>query len=172
MAAGDAKGPIKGDQDSVRLQEGYLWESALEYVAGGLSVDEAFDLAFRRLMVTVRQGIAKQVCISRDGIRMTPDGFNASKGEIESYKHTRRSLRNAKDQSEFESNFWTWMVQEKSYAYALGVDTCTWIVLWAAGDYSMGAGSSPKVLQSTGVWTADELAENWRVVMKHAEGLR
>jgi hypothetical protein len=54
----------------------------------------------------------------------------------------------------------------------VGVDTVRWIVLWQAGDYSRGVGQGPQMLESTGVFTADELMENWRVVMKHAEALK
>jgi hypothetical protein len=120
----------------------------------------------------VRSGVVKQIAVQRDGIHMTPDGFNSVAGELESYKVTRRTLRNARTQEDFESNFWAWCVQEKSYCLAVGVDTVRWIVLWAAGDYSRGPGSGPQMLTCVATFTAAELVENWRVVLRHAEALR
>lgn len=172
VALGEKVTPIDGDQENVRPQEGFLWETALEYHIAGMSMDDSIDLAFKRYMVALRTGIVKQVKVVRDEIRMTPDGFNHTLGEVESYKHTRRSLRNARDQAEFENNFWYWLMQEKSYCYALGVDTARWIVLWAAGDYSKGWGSGPRVLQSVATFTPQELVGNWQVVLKHAEAMR
>ena len=171
VAVGENVGAVDGDQDGVRMQEGFLWEAALEYVCAGLPLDEALEVAFKRYMVAVRSGITKQIAVEKDGIHMTPDAFNPVAGELESYKVTRRSLKNAKTQDEFEQNFWPWMVQEKSYAYAVGVDTVRWIVLWQAGDYSKGVGSGPQMLECTAVFTPDELVQNWRTVLKHAEGL-
>lgn len=172
VAVGENVGDIKGDQPLVRMQEGFLWESALEYVAAGLPMDQALEVAFKRYSVELRKGVCQQVKLEKDGVHMTPDAFNATTGEIESYKCTRRSLAKAKTQSEFEENFWPWLVQEKSYAYALGVDTVRWIVLWAAGDYSKGHGSGPRMLQSVGVFTMEELVSNWKTVLMHAEALR
>jgi len=172
VGVGENVGGIAGDQENVRMQEGFLWESALEYVAAGLPLDEALNIAFKRYMVNIRQGVTKQIKSERDGIHMTPDAFNPEAGELESYKMTRRSLSKARTQDGFEGNFWPWFVQEKSYCYALGVDTVRWIVLWQAGDYSKGVGSGPQMLTCTAVFTPKELVDNWTVVLKQAEPLR
>ena len=172
VAAGENVGGIDGDQEGVRMQEGFLWESALEYVAAGMKLDEALEVAFKRYMIEVRSNITTQIMVEKDGIHMTPDAFNPTVGEIESYKVTRRTLRKARTQEDFEENFWPWMVQEKSYCYAVGVDTVRWIVLWQAGDYSKGVGSGPQMLESTAVFTPEELVENWRVVLAHAAAMR
>lgn len=172
VAQGEKIGPVKGDQEGVRLQEGFLWETALEYVAAGMTLDEAMDLAFKRYLRALRSSVTTQVKLERDGIKMTPDAFNADEGIVESYKLTRRTLNRAKTQDEFEDNFWPWLVQEKSYAYALGVDTARWIVLWQAGDYSRGYGSGPRMLECTAVFTPEELVENWRRVLEFAKPLR
>ena len=58
------------------------------------------------------------------------------------------------------------------YAYALGVDTVTWVVLFQAGDYSKGRGTGPIMVQATAVFEPSELIENWRVVMVHAKGVK
>jgi hypothetical protein len=170
VAVGEASGDVPGDQPNVRMQEGFLWEAALEYVVSGMSVDEALEVAFKRYMVAIRSGIARQVSVQKDDIWMTPDAFNGDRGEIESYKVTRKKLQRSQD--EFESSFWAWVVQEKAYCLAMGVDTVRWVVLFQAGDYSRGPGSGPQMLESTGTFTPEELVENWRIVMKHAEGIR
>lgn len=172
MAVGENVGDVPGDQPFVRMQEGFLWEVALEYVAAGMGLDEAMDVAFKRYMVELRKGHTTQVRLEKDGIHMTPDAFNPTAGETESYKVTRRSLGRAKTKEEFETNFWPWLVQEKSYCHALGVDTVHWIVLWQAGDYSKGVGSGPQMLQSTATFTPDELVSNWNAVLRHAEALK
>lgn len=171
VALGENVGDVAGDQPYVRMQEGFLWETALEYVAAGMSLDEALELAFKRYMVEVRKGVVKQIQVVRDGIKMTPDGFNPTLGELESYKRTSKSLGNAKTQAEFESNFWPWLMQEKGYCWGLGVDTVRWVVLWAAGDYKRGPGTGPVMLQSVGVFAPDELATNWKTVLSHARGM-
>lgn len=170
VAAGEKVGEIKGDQPYMRMQEGFLWETALEYMIGGLSLDDAIELAFKRYMIALRNNICTQVALEKDGIHMTPDGLDKAEGVLESYKCTRRSLRSAIE--DFESNFWTWMIQEKSYAYALGVDTVRWIVLFQAGDYSIGKGTGPRAMECTAVFTPEELVSNWRMVLTNAEPLR
>lgn len=168
VAMGQNVGDIPGDQLLVRMQEGFLWEVALEYVTAGMTVDGALELAFKRYMVELRKGVSKQVQVEMDGIRMTPDGFDSVAGRLESYKCTRRSLGGAKSQEEFVTNFWEWQMQEMSYCLAVGVDSVRWVVLWQGGDYKRGAGTGPRVMESTATWSVEELKENWRVVLKHA----
>ena len=167
-AAGETYRDIPGEQEGVRIQVGFLWETAVEYMAAGLSLDDALDTAFKRLMVH-SHSLATQVQVKKDGILMTPDAFDPGRGHLLSFKATWRSFAKAKSKEDFESNFWTWIMQEASYAYALGVDSATWVVLWVCGDYS--GPKSPKVMQATVRWTAEELTENWRIVLQHAKSL-
>jgi len=171
VAAGENVGGIKGDQEGVRMMEGFLWETALEYMASGFSVDEAMDMAFKRHMLAVRRSITTQVKLVRDEVHMTPDGLDKAEGILESYKYTRRSFKSAVNAEEFESNFWPWFIQEKSYCLAAGVDTVKWIVCFAAGDYTRGPGGFPKVLEGSATFTPEELVENWNVVMAHAASM-
>ncbi len=157
--AGDEEGDWT-EQPGVRLQEGFLWETVLEYRLMGVPLAEAFELAWKRLMVTVRAGITTQVKLERDGWRGTPDALGD--GFIESYKCTRRSFAKAEKQGGFENYFWTWLVQEQAYCLMAGVDTCTWVVLWQCGDYGKGVGTAPTCLQLTCTFTPEELAANWR----------
>jgi hypothetical protein len=161
-----------GEPDGPLVQLGFVWEQALEYLAGGMTLDDAIELAWKRTAMEMRRGIAKQVRLSKDGIHMTPDGFNETTGEIESYKSTAKSLARAITKDEFESNFWEWQVQEMSYCYALGVDTVRWIVLWRAGDYTKGPGTFPRITTATMTWDVRELMGNWERVLRVAEGLR
>ena len=172
VAAGDKVGSVEGDQEFVRMQEGFLWERALEFVASGMSLDEAMDTSFKRYMIRTREHVTKQISVQKDGVWMTPDGFDPVAGALESYKVTRRTLRNARTEDDFVANYWAWLVQEKSYCYAVGVDTVHWIVLWQAGDYSRGVGQGPQMLESTAVFTPEELVSNWATVLQHAEALR
>jgi hypothetical protein len=169
-AAGEKMEAPKDWQDGVCIEEGFLWEIVLEYVHGGCTLDEAFDLAFKRYMVTLRRDVTTQVRLVKDGIHMTPDGFDKKEGLIESYKSTRK--KQPSTQEAFEEKFWTWMVQEKSYCLAAGVDRVRWIVLFHAGDYSRGAGTGPRMVESTGIFTPEELVDNWNTVLKYAEPLR
>lgn len=161
--------PIAGEQDGVRMQVGFLWEHAAESMAAGMPLEEAIDLAFKRLMIGTRPQLVNQVKVEKDGVHMTPDSFDPQRGELVSYKATWRSLGKALTQDDFERNFWTWIMQEAGYAHALGVDTATWVVLWVCGDYK-GA-KSPRCMQATAKWTAEELAENWSIILAHKKAL-
>jgi hypothetical protein len=148
------------------MQEGFLWESAVEYVLGGVTLDEAIELAFKRYMLHLRTGLVKQIRLIRDDIHMTPDALDPVAGALESYKCTRKKMPHT--QSAFEEKFWPWLVQEKGYCLAAGVDTVRWYVLFQAGDYSKGPGSGPKAVVSTGTFTPEELVDNWASVMTYA----
>lgn len=162
----------RAEVEPLRLQEGFLYEKVVEFMGAGMSMDDSFQLAFKRYMVGLNEGIITQLSVQKDGIWMTPDAVDSARGELHSYKHTRRSLKRALDGESFQQNFWTWMVAEKGYAYACAVDTTRFIVLWAAGDYSSGVGSAPRALQCTLKWTVAELLDNWQAVLIHAHGLR
>ena len=173
QAAGEKLEGPEGEQEGLRMLEGFLWETAVEYILAGMTHDQAMEAAFRRYMLHVRRGMVRQVRLEQDGIKMTPDAFDPAEGRLESYKHTRRSLKNALTIESFSESFWTWFVQEQSYCLAAGVDSVRWIVLWAAGDYGKGPGTGPQALECTVTFTPDELLTNWhKVVLKHAEGLR
>src|SRR5688572_29486705 len=136
VAAGEKVGEVEGDQPSVRVQEGFLWETVLEYVLAGSPVDEAVALAFKRHMMHLRSGVVTQLKLELDGIHGTPDALDPRVPQLESYKCTRRSLRNARTAEDFEGHFWTWLMQEKGYCKMAGVQQVRWMVWWQAGDYS------------------------------------
>jgi hypothetical protein len=166
---GEKVGQPEGDQDGVRLIEGFLWETAVEYMLGGCGFDDAMGLAFKRYMRALRSDLTTQIKVEKDGIHMTPDGVDQEKGELESYKFTRKSFKKASKGSEFQANFWPWYMQESAYLWAMGYDTATLIVCFAAGDYTGGPGDPPKILQGTGVYSPEELKSNWDLIRRHAE---
>lgn len=172
VAAGERTGEVEGDQEGVRLQEGFLFETIVEYMIGGLSFDGAAELAFKRHALALRSDVVKQLRLVKDGIHGTPDALDPSVPQLESYKATRRTLRNAREQADFESHFWTWVMQEQAYCYMVGVDRVRWVVWWIAGDYSRGRGTGPQVLELTMRFTPDELKANWDGVCAIAGRLR
>ncbi len=148
-----------------RFVAGFVWETAVEYMGAGMTLDEAMDAAFRRYMLALRKDVQVQMPLERDGIRCTPDAFNATIGEVISYKNTWRKMPSTAE--EFQEKFWRWCWQECSYAYLLSVDTARWIVLWNNGNYKDIRG--PVVMQATAVWDASELTQNWRAILNVAK---
>lgn len=172
VAAGEKTDEIEGDQSSVRVQEGFLFETVVEYLLAGAPMDEAIALAFKRHCRALRGDLVKQVTLVQDGIHMTPDWIDPTVPELVSCKATRRTLRRARTPEDFEQNYWTWCMQEKGYCHAAGINRVRWIVWWMAGDYSKGAGSGPRVLTAAAEFGADELRENWEGVCAIAARLR
>lgn len=172
VAAGENVGEIEGDQPSARVQEGFLFETALEYMIAGVGFDEAMDLAFKRHMLYLRLGIVTQLRLELDSIHGTPDGLAPLVPELESYKYTRRSLRHARTATDFENNFWTWCMQEKGYCKMAGIQQVRWVVCWGAGDYGKGRGTGPQVLEARARFDGDELDANWRGVRTIAARMR
>lgn len=184
-AAGDNVEGIPGEQEWLRAQCGFLWEAAVEYVLGGLDIDSAMELAFKRHMRALRT-MSRQVKLERDGVHMTPDAIGGvllgipPRGKLYSWKLTWRGAAKAgfgldpdAGLEAFEANFWHWHTAEKAYAAAAqvagllpaGEATCVFEVLWVRGDYR-GAGG-PKALACEVTWTPDELAENWAAILAY-----
>lgn len=164
LAAGAPQGAPEGDQDGVRLQEGFLWEKVVELILGGHTQAEAWDFVWKEyLLRTLRGHVVTQLRLEKDGIHMTPDAWDPVAGILESYKVTRKKLPHT--QSQFEQNFWPWIVQEQAYALAAGVDSVRWYVFFAAGDYSKGPGTGPKAVTSLATFTPEELVNNWNAIL-------
>lgn len=96
--------------------------------------------------------------LEHDGILMTPDGF--VNGQLYEIKCTWRSNRlEVKD-------IWRWNVQVMAYAYALGVQTCEFHVLYVMGNYK---GSGPIYDTVMMYYTEREIIENWGMLVNHAK---
>lgn len=172
VAAGENVDDIEGDQPGVRIQEGFLFETVVEYMIAGAPFDEAVALAFKRHCLALRQGVVTQYKLALDDIHGTPDALDPFVPQHESYKSTRRSLRKARSAADFEENFWQWVMQEAAYCHMAGLDRVRWIVWWQAGDYSKGRGTGPCILEATARFDKAELEANWRGVTQIAERLR
>lgn len=138
---GKTYGPgFEGEPKWIRAQEGFLWEKALELVAGGMAIDPAMDIAFKRYMLQARAGIAKQIKFEYQGIHMTPDGYDPATKTLESYKLTSQSMRKGSSVESFHEHFRHWILQEGGYSVAARaagyeVEQVHWLVFWARGDY-------------------------------------
>lgn len=172
VAAGERVDEVEGDQPSVRVQEGFIFETVAEYLIAGCPFDEAVELAFKRYCLHLRRGIVTQIRLERDAIHGTPDALDPSVPQHESYKSTRRSLRNARSAADFEAHFWTWVMQEAGYLHMAGLNRVRWIVWWQAGDYSRGKGTGPVVLEATARFSDEELLANWQGVCAIAARIR
>jgi hypothetical protein len=188
IAAGENVGPIPGEQDFLRPAVGFMWEYALELVAGGMTLEDATEMALKRVLLKQRESVVKQLQVELDDVHGTPDGLdpdpamdvpltplavdptwvlvNAAEACLESYKATWRSSRGTDELAGFEDKFWTWHMQEKSYAKMSGLTSCRWIVLFVCGDYSRPIG--PRAVECRVDWTQDELDANWEAMMAHA----
>lgn len=181
-ASGERTGAVEGDQDGVRMQEGFVWELALEYMIAGMTLDEAIELAFKRHCTMLRRGVVTQLRLELDEIHGTPDALNphgralwtpsSEEPELESYKATRRTLRKALTADDFATNFWTWIVQESGYLKMAGLRQVRWIVWWVAGDYSKGKGTGPRVMEARARFEQHELDATWAGIRTIAERLR
>lgn len=147
---------IEGEQPWVRALAGFLWERALEY-------------AFTEYMQKERGTADKQTSCQYmlgDGraVTGTPDGIN---GEyIEEYKATWRSMRKWSEDPEAE--FWMWLAQVKAYCFMTGRTKARFFIFWVNGDYSYKTGRGPQVTTCEMEFTEEELLDNWRMLLAHA----
>lgn len=152
---------IEGEQEGYRGQMGFLMERALMNV-------------WREFIPTQIPDIETQLQLEHDNIHMTPDGFDVGNHRLIEMKLTWKSAR--KWEEDPEQHFWSWLVQAKSYMWALGelsgepVLDVLFAVGFVNGDY--------KGKWRLGFWTdlitfdRDELADNWRAVLNWAQFLR
>lgn len=180
VASGENVGMVPGDQDGLRMQEGFILETVVDYVLAGMRFDDAIQIAFKRYGLQILPWV-RQVHLEADGIKMTPDGLDpfavsiadgAPEPELVSIKATRRTLRNARTLEDFSAHFWTWFMQEQGYLRAAGLRQVRWIVWWIASDYSKGKGTGPSLLDCRVKFDQEELDQNWKGVLMIADRLR
>jgi hypothetical protein len=152
-------------------QDGFIWEYALELYLGGMPLDIAMDVAFKRHMVMARTGVTKQITTVLDDIHMTPDGYDPATKALESYKRTKLSAKNALSVEAWVAKFGLWMVQEGSYWHALEaagyeIDSIRWYVYWVNGDYSRQAGKGQFVGIYEAKLTKSEREDVWARVLR------
>jgi hypothetical protein len=99
-----------------------------------------------------------------DGVEMTLDGFDRKTKSVLEAKATKISSRHKID----AKNFWLWRIRTQGYCRAFDVNKAKIVVLHINGGYE-GAGGRFGTTTIKGwelKWTARELEENWRMVMR------
>lgn len=99
--------------------------------------------------------------ICRDGIYMTPDGWNVKEEILEEWKVTWKSARRPIES--FDRYWW----QIKAYCYGLATSRARLRVFFTNGDYR---GSGPRLQSWEAEFTERELGDNWTMIRNHARG--
>lgn len=108
--------------------------------------------------------ILLQQSIERDGIRMTPDGLNIRDWRVLESKATWMSLKQGIDHPKFRHWFW----QIMGYCYGFDTNKALLEVLFVNGDYR----PSQPVLKAWELeFTAQELQENWLMLLNHKRSM-
>lgn len=176
--AGLPMGGTPGEQEWLAAQDGFLWEYGLELYAGGMGLDAAMQIAFKRYMLQCRAGITKQLVCEKGGIHMSPDGYDPGPPRtLESYKRTKKSMRKAESAEAFTEHFWPWIVQESCYVLGLRdagveVDRVLYIVYWVNGDYRWEKGTSHDVRQYEVIFDERDLDAAWSQVQRQLMKMR
>lgn len=97
--------------------------------------------------------------IEKDGILMTPDGYDVN-GVLNEWKATWRSMNR---EIESFARYW-WQI--KAYCYGLGVQKARLIVAFMAGNWRE---SGPRWKGWDAEFTKRELQENWQFIRNHAQ---
>jgi len=99
------------------------------------------------------------------GIHLTPDGLDVSNTPwiLQEAKCTWKSAKNSPVDN------WSYIVQAKAYCMALNIDRVMFHILHLMGDYK---GSGPIYKPWLILFQPHEIAENWEMIMNHAEYMR
>ena len=139
-----------GFQDMKLTAEiGLLWEDMLSLIMG------------QRYAMRPSQMVRDGIWMSPDGIGYDPDGQYPM--AVEEYKATWQSTRRCPSEN------WRYMTQVKSYCRAVGTPCAIMRIFYIMGDYK---GSGPIYRVSRIVFDPRELEDNWRMIVRHAEGMK
>jgi len=191
-AAGLPTGGIEGEDQALRPLLGFLWERVFGLVWIGVPYRDALEAAWKEYMSVVRTGpsdrgeyIETQLRLERDGVQMTPDGFDGTR--LESYKLTWKSMRKWEEMPvgvDFDimqaEHFWPWIRSEMAYLGALNetahhntrpnpILTVRFFVFWINGDYSRKPGRGAQATFTDLTFTLKELDDNWRLLLRWRE---
>lgn len=127
----------------------------------GLIFERALEMAWVSREFQVRPELIRPGEIIRDGIIVTPDGYDTHHGRPEEYKFTKMSCR----QPITDKKFWHYWVQLKAQAWVTGSNEG---VLWLChvnGNWSKDFKNDPEagyvIRGYVDQWTNLELEENW-----------
>jgi len=134
------------DADLLRLEIGYLWEDTVfsPEILARLYVDS---------------NLIAQPGFVRDGIHMTPDGYDVLEDTVVEVKFT--SMLTAKPD---HAKFRHWLWQNKGYCHGLGVTSARFIVLFSRGADAYGL-AQPEAYEWRITYTPEELRRNWRMIL-------
>jgi hypothetical protein len=177
LVRGAKTGP-EDEMPGLRMFAGFMWEVALEW-------------AFKLLM-GLREGVAKQPKCQLRHIHMSPDGLDVedpAEFVLEEYKLTWRSMRwmsafkprgkwiDLTFEEAFEENFFDWSLQIPAYLKCLSeslgrpVRKARLYVFFVMGDYSFERKRGPQIRVFELEYTDEELEQNWTVLLNAEEGM-
>ena len=130
-----------------KFELGFMWE----------------DLLARR---RTGQCVILQAGIEKDGIRMTPDGFDICEWKVLESKATWMSARDPITAPKFRH--WIWQVM--AYCHAMDTQLAMLEVLFVNGTYSNDRGPMFKCWNLE--FTIDELKENWSMIINQKRHLQ
>lgn len=189
-AAGLPVTGIEGEDQALRPLLGFLWERVVSLVWLGVPYRDALESAWKEYQTNVRTGppdrgdyIETQIRLERDGVLMTPDGFDGTR--LESYKLTWKSMKKWEEMPvgvDFSimqaEHFWSWIRSEMAYLAALSqtrglsVLTVRFFIFWVMGDYSRKPGRGAQATFTDLMVTQKELDDNWSLLLKWREVLK
>lgn len=158
-------------RDEIKRNEGLMTEEEVAQLSFfgevGFCWESVFSEVFAERMLHRKKGeVVQQESVELDGIHMSPDGVELSNAQLEEYKATWRSLNKWLAPGGREKFFLPWLMQVKSYLYALEMEVVSFGVLWVCGDYKP---AFPKVTTTVIAWDRDELRQNWEVILAHRD---
>lgn len=131
------------------------------YMSGGWLWEQAFALAHREAYQG--GGLVRTDEWERDGIVGSPDSIRLDPYRVVEFKCTWRSSRKLES---LERNFWTWLVQAKSYCYMVGTHEWELHAFFVNGNYRPPV---PAVHSLLIEFNDEELIENWDMIVRHAQ---
>lgn len=151
----------------------------------------AFEVALERAFDARRMNILRIGEVEKDGIIMSPDGLDADDpATLEEFKFTKKSAGGTPTpcsihsdikqgcgfcRHDFHVKFLSWVLQIKSYVYALGINHARLRAMFVNGDYSSRQFSDPQFRTWEFEFTDAELHEHWHnLILREVEneGLR
>lgn len=179
-AIGEKTTGIAGEDENVRPQEGFWWEMAMEH-------------AFKLFMPAEKPEIIWQVKLQHEQIHATPDGYDPQEHVLISAKHTARSMKKWKEDTEAVNagldpeHFWPWLVHDMGCLYMLNhgfaeaftllghpVFSMRYFIHWSHGDWSRDFKANtgrPQPTTCLVTFHPEKLEENWKTILRYRDYL-
>lgn len=151
----ESYGVFKGDGMDEQALEGYR-------TAGFLFEHGLYEVMLRD------ENVHRIGEIERDGIVMTPDAVNLTRGRGLESKCTFRSMNN--DIMDTTGEFMEWHMQMMAYGGALGMLAWDLWVMFMCGDYRKNRRPTPKHWEIE--YEQEEVDQNWKRIINHATWMK